>query len=292
MKVLITGARGQLGLCLQSRITNDFEPIALSSSELDITSKSMVNHAITTLQPDLIVNCAAYTAVDQAENDEKTAYSVNCTGPENLAYAAAILGIPLIHISTDYVFDGESKTPYLPESPTAPTSVYGNTKLAGEKAVQAITSKHIIIRTAWVFSEYGSNFVKTMIKLGSSKDELGIVADQIGCPTYAGDLAQLIIMFADKLKNADFNQYGVYHFCGNKAVSWYDFAKEIFTRQLSVDENYKAPKLNPLSTAQFPTAAKRPQYSVLADNSLPLLGLLESSNWRNSLSTVINKLNG
>ncbi|WP_105180719.1 dTDP-4-dehydrorhamnose reductase [Pseudoalteromonas sp. T1lg21] len=291
MKVLLTGANGQLGLCFQDCISDSIELTALSSKELDITCKASVQKMVDSLKPDVIVNCAAYTAVDKAESEPEQAHAVNCQGPENLAYAAAMLDIPLIHVSTDYVFDGNATEPYLPTDSTSPQGIYGVTKLAGEQAIKAVTSKHIIIRTAWVFSEYGNNFVKTMLRLASERDELGIVADQHGCPTYAGDLAALIVVIVTRIESSDFRDYGLYHFCGDKAVSWYEFAESIFAVKAKLNANFSIPKLNKLTTEQFPTPAKRPKYSVMQDNRLSLLNLPESSHWQDSLKTVIKKLN-
>lgn len=291
MKVLLTGANGQLGLCFQDCVSDSIELTALSSKELDITCKASVQNVVDALRPDVIVNCAAYTAVDKAESEPELAHAVNCQGPENLAYAAAILDIPLIHVSTDYVFDGNATEPYIPTDATSPQGVYGQTKLAGEQAIKAIISKHIVIRTAWVFSEYGNNFVKTMLRLASERDELGIVADQHGSPTYAGDLAALIVAIVTRIKSGDFSDYGLYHFCGDKAVSWFEFAESIFAVKAKLNADFSIPKLNKLTTEQFPTPAKRPKYSVMQDNRLSLLNLPESSHWQDSLKTVIKKLN-
>ncbi|RZF77288.1 dTDP-4-dehydrorhamnose reductase [Pseudoalteromonas sp. S4488] len=291
MKVLLTGANGQLGLCFQDCVSDSIELTALSSKELDITCKASVQNVVDALRPDVIVNCAAYTAVDKAESEPELAHAVNCQGPENLAYAAAMLDIPLIHVSTDYVFDGNATEPYVPTDATSPQGVYGQTKLAGEQAIKAITSKHIVIRTAWVFSEYGNNFVKTMLRLASERDELGIVADQHGCPTYAGDLAALIVAIVTRIESSDFSDYGLYHFCGDKAVSWFEFAESIFELQAKLNADFSIPKLNKLTTEQFPTPAKRPKYSVMQDNRLSLLKLPNASHWQDSLKTVLKKLN-
>lgn len=291
MRVLLAGASGQLGLCFQDYISDSAKLTALSSKELDITCKASVEKVVNTVKPDVIVNCAAYTAVDKAESEPELAHAVNCQGPENLAYAAAILDIPLIHVSTDYVFDGNATEPYVPTDATSPQGVYGQTKLAGEQAIKAITSKHIVIRTAWVFSEYGNNFVKTMLRLASERDELGIVADQHGSPTYAGDLATLIVALVTRIESGDFSDYGLYHFCGDKAVSWFEFAESIFAVKAKLNADFSIPKLNKLTTEQFPTPAKRPKYSVMQDNRLSLLNLPNASHWQDSLKTVIKKLN-
>lgn len=290
MKVLLTGANGQLGLCLQDCISDSVKLTTLSSKDLDITCKVAVRRIVNTVKPDVIVNCAAYTAVDKAESEPELAHAVNCLGPDNLAYAAVMLDVPLIHVSSDYVFDGNATEPYLPTDATSPQGVYGQTKLAGEKTIKAITSKHIVIRTAWVFSEYGNNFVKTMLRLAKERDELGIVADQYGCPTYAGDLAALIVAIVTRIESGDFNDYGLYHFCGDKAVSWFEFAESIFEVNAKLNVDFSIPKLNKLTTEQFPTPAKRPKYSVMQDNRLSLLNLPNASQWQNALKTVIKSL--
>lgn len=283
MKVLLSGANGQLGICFQDCISGYIELTALSSKDLDITCKAAVQKIVDTVKPDVIVNCAAYTAVDKAESEPELAHAVNCQGPENLAYAAAMLDIPLIHVSTDYVFDGNATEPYLPTDVTSPQSAYGHTKLAGEQAIKAITSKHIIIRTAWVFSEYGNNFVKTMLRLASERDELGVVADQIGCPTYAGDLAKCILNFIVLVKNDENTIYGTYHFCGDQQVSWYEFANAIFEVAKAKKVLKAKPLLKELTTSEYPTSAKRPKYSVMRDTSPHVT----FSDWRLALNKII-----
>lgn len=283
MKVLLTGANGQLGLCFQDCISDSIKLTALSSKELDITCKASVQKTVNTLKPDVIVNCAAYTAVDKAESELEQAHAVNCQGPENLAYAAAMLDIPLIHVSTDYVFDGNATEPYLPTDATSPQSVYGHTKLAGEQAIKAITSKYIIIRTAWIFSEYGNNFMKTMLRLGANRDELGIVADQIGCPTYAGDLAKCILNFITLVKSNANTIYSTYHFCGGEQVSWYEFANAIFDEAKAKKALATKPLLKELATSEYPTPAKRPKYSVMRDTSPHVT----FSDWRLALKKII-----
>ena len=283
MKVLLTGANGQLGKCIQDRAPEEVELIALTRSELDIADQVSVMTVCEKIQPDFIINAAAYTAVDKAESEPEAAFAINATGPENLALAAAKYNIPIIHISTDYVFDGTSTTPYTPQCKTNPKSVYGETKLAGEKAIQAITNKHIIIRTAWVFSEYGNNFVKTMLKLGAERDELGIVADQTGCPTYAGDLAHYIFDLLACLNNSSSVIFGVYHYCGDKQVSWYEFAQAIFYVACSKQLITKKPQLTKLTTLEYPTPAARPAFSVMKNTSKNAA----YSDWQTSLDKMV-----
>ncbi|MER3384654.1 dTDP-4-dehydrorhamnose reductase [Pectobacterium aroidearum] len=258
MKVLLTGSNGQLGRCFQDRLPADWQVWATDTTELDITDYEKVLAAVTGFQPDAIVNAAAYTAVDKAESEPELAALVNKTGPENLARAAKEVGARLVHVSTDYVFDGNATVPYVETDKTNPLGVYGKTKLDGEIVVSHVLPDAIIIRTAWVFSEYGNNFVKTMLRLAKDRDELGIVSDQRGCPTYAGDIAQAII---DLLKqNAD---GGIYHYTGSDIVSWAEFAEAIFLIAKSKGILHQVPKINYITTEQYPTPAKRPLYSVL-----------------------------
>lgn len=287
MKVLLTGANGQLGRCIQNRTPKDIDLIALTRAELDITDQANVMTLCEKLKPDFIINAAAYTAVDKAEIEPDFAYAVNAKGPENLAYAAAMLDIPIIHISTDYVFDGTAAAPYKPSCQPNPQSVYGKTKLEGEKKIREISAKHIIIRTAWVFSEYGSNFVKTMLGLGLKHDKLNIVGDQYGTPTYAGDLADFIIKIIDK----KMMNFGVFHFSGGSTTSWYCFAVEIFKVNKEINKSFKVPSLTCIESNDFPTAAKRPNYSVLDDHITNQLFNYKSLGWECNLINVINKLN-
>lgn len=286
MKVLLTGANGQLGRCIQDRVPKGMELIALTRTELDISAQADVIALCEKLKPDFIINAAAYTAVDKAEIEPDIAHAVNAQGPENLAYAAAKLDIPIIHISTDYVFDGTAATPYTPSCHPNPQCVYGETKLNGENKIKEITAKHIIIRTAWVFSEYGTNFLKTMLRLGLEQNELNIVGDQYGTPTYAGDLALFIIKIIDK----QMMNFGVFHFSGGSTTSWYFFAAEIFKVNKEINKSFRVPKLNSIESNDFPTAAKRPNYSVLDDCITNQIFNYKSSGWECNLINVINKL--
>ncbi|MBA0203892.1 dTDP-4-dehydrorhamnose reductase [Pectobacterium aroidearum] len=281
MKVLLTGANGQLGRCFQDRLPSGWQILATDSAELNITDLAQITLAITAFKPDAIVNAAAYTAVDKAESEAELAECINATGPANLANVATQHAIRFVHVSTDYVFDGNASTPYTEESPTNPLSVYGSTKLAGELAVSTTAPDAIIVRTAWVFSEYGNNFVKTMLRLGKERDALSIVDDQRGCPTYAGDIAQAII---DLLQQQAAG--GIYHYTGDKEVSWFEFAQAIFTVAVQKAILTKAPVLTPITTAQYPTPAHRPAYSTLAGDKIKALGIT-LSDWQSALSTTI-----
>ncbi|MEI7342870.1 dTDP-4-dehydrorhamnose reductase [Pectobacterium brasiliense] len=281
MRILLTGANGQLGRCFQDRLPAEWEVLATDTAELDITDLAHIEQVVKDFQPDAIVNAAAYTAVDKAESEPVLAEKINATGPENLAIVANKQGIRLVHVSTDYVFDGNATEPYSEDSATNPLSVYGKTKLAGEQAVAKASPEAIIVRTAWVFSEYGNNFVKTMLRLAKERDALGIVADQRGCPTYAGDLAQAIISFLEK--NAE---GGIYHYFGDKEVSWYEFAQAIFSAAVQKPLLNKAPILTPITTAQYPTPAHRPAYSTLAGEKTKALGIA-LSDWKRALKKII-----
>ncbi|KFX17201.1 dTDP-4-dehydrorhamnose reductase [Pectobacterium parvum] len=284
MNVLLTGSNGQLGRCFQDRLPAGWQVWATDTAELDITDYSKVLAAVKEYQPDAIVNAAAYTAVDKAESEPELAALVNKTGPENLARAAKEVGARLVHVSTDYVFDGTATVPYVETDKTNPLGVYGQTKLDGEIAVSTVLPDAIIIRTAWVFSEYGNNFVKTMLRLAKERDELSIVSDQRGCPTYAGDIAQAII---DLLKIKA--EGGIYHFSGDKEVAWNEFAEEIFKVAVAQRKISRSPNVTPLTTEQYPTLSKRPSYSHL-DGTKIKKSHIKLSNWEIQLLTVIAKI--
>lgn len=284
MRILLTGANGQLGRCFQDRLPEGWIIYAASSAELDITDSARVLAAVRDFKPDYIVNAAAYTAVDKAEHEPEVATAVNAKGPANLAAAALDAAARLIHISTDYVFDGNAHTPYLEISPTNPLGCYGKSKLQGEEALKSILPDSIIVRTAWVFSEYGNNFLKTMLRLGAERESLGIVSDQIGCPTYAGDIADAL--FTLMKNNAP---GGVYHYCGDSTVSWHQFAGHIFQQAVKLNRLSHAPTLNPLTTAEYPTPARRPAYSTLSTEKIESHGI-KASDWENAIGYVISRL--
>ncbi|WP_417551900.1 dTDP-4-dehydrorhamnose reductase [Marinomonas fungiae] len=290
MRILLTGKNGQLGRCFQDVVAvSAHELFACNSSELDITNADQVAAMVAEVKPDVIVNAAAYTAVDNAEQDQAQAYAVNEQGVANLAKAAEALGVPVIHVSTDYVFDGQAVAPYKPSDETAPQGVYGASKLAGEQALAAICTRYIVLRTAWVFSEYGNNFVKTMLRLGNEREALNVVADQYGCPTYAGDLAKAILQLCDRYQATQELAWGIHHYCGDLPTSWHGFARTIFFKghQAGLLENI--PQLTAISSEQYPTPAKRPEYSVLSTATLEALGV-EPSGWLQALDAVMSKL--
>lgn len=286
MKVLLTGANGQLGHCFQDVFPSDWSIFTANRQQLDITDFNAVEAYIANHRPDAIVNAAAYTAVDRAEDEYELAYKVNVIGAENLAILAKKYHAKLIHISTDYVFDGNKNLPYLETDLTSPINVYGKTKRKGELAVLQHESNAIVIRTSWVFSEYGNNFVKTMLKLAATRTELSIINDQLGCPTYAGDIANIIIAM---LRNN--SQGGIYHFCGDQCVTWFQFAIKIFSvaNALNLMVN-KDLNIKPILTADYPTKAQRPLYSVLNLEKIEQLKM-KGSDWNKALDHVISKIN-
>ena len=264
-RILVTGSNGQLGKCLVERLKNQVDLLALDRKQLDITDIEAVNHIIKQFEPDVVINAAAYTAVDKAESDQEMASLVNIDGVRNLAIACEEISAVLLHISTDYVFDGNKnlESLYIEEDEVNPQSIYGKTKLQGEIVAQKYCKKTIILRTAWVFCEYGNNFVKTMLRLAQSHRELGIVADQFGAPTYAGDIADTLISIVDKIRTHQSIQYGIYHFTGYPYVSWYEFAEAIFLEVKKYNVLNTIPKLNAIKTIDYPTPAKRPTNSKL-----------------------------
>lgn len=286
MKVLLTGANGQLGCCFIDKFPIDWILLATDSQQLDITDNLAVNNFINENRPDVIVNAAAYTAVDMAEDEQDLAYQVNTIGPKNLAIAAQKYNAKFIHVSTDYVFDGSKNIPYTEEDTTNPINIYGKTKRNGEVAILNNNPSAIIIRTSWVFSEYGNNFVKTMLKLASNKSELSIINDQLGCPTYAGDIADTILTII--MNECD---GGIYHYCGDKSVTWFKFATKIFliADQLNAIITKKI-VVKPILTSGYPTKAKRPLYSVLNMNKIEKIAGIKASDWNNALVHVISHI--
>lgn len=250
MKVLLTGANGMLGQDL-SPILEDAGAFVIetSSDNMDITDASLVQNIITQVHPDIVIHCAAYTNVDKAEEEPEKAESINVRGTENIARAVASLDIPVVYISTDYVFDGTKTTPYTPDDVPKPLNVYGRTKLDGEEMIKKYCKKYYIVRTSWLYGHYGKNFVETMISM-ADKPEIKVVDDQIGCPTWTVELANGILKLLSK-------PYGTYHICGGGQTSWYGFAAEIF-KCMNLEVNLK-----PCTTSEFPRPAKRPLYSVM-----------------------------
>lgn len=274
--VLITGANGQLGRCLQEQILSNWQIIAMDSSQLDITNASQVKEILATTKPDVVINAAAYTAVDMAEIEESRAFLVNATAVGNLATATHAIGARLVHVSTDYVFDGTTSQPYTPLDAPKPINVYGKSKLAGELLALAHNPQAQVIRTSWVYSEYGKNFVKTMLRLAAEgRDMISVVNDQYGCPTYAGNLARYII---ELIKQPIGER--LLHYTDGEVMSWYEFAQRIFATSAAQGEHF--PTVRAIATADYPTPAHRPAYSVLLSHTSNFIPI--------SLAQVIRKL--
>lgn len=287
MKILIAGKNGQVGSCLvdllEAQTALTF--LALDSQELDITDPVQVDKIVSEFRPHIIVNAAAYTAVDKAEQEYELANAINRDGPQNLALAANKINAVIIHISTDYVFDGDSAESYTESDLTAPQGEYGRSKLAGEQAVAQACPKHIILRTAWVFGEHGNNFVKTMLRLAKTRESLGVVADQFGGPTYAGDIAKAVLTISKQIAD-DSHVYGIYHFSGFPHVSWHTFAEKIF--EIALDQNIlnQPIKVNPITTLDYPTPAKRPANSRLNCDKIDNAFGIKQSDWQAALVRI------
>lgn len=288
MKILVLGSKGQLGMCLKDQLANsDHEVTYTSRDQINIADPQILINKVRDISPEIVVNATAYTAVDKAEEDRETANLINHLAVANLASICNQLDCWLLHISTDYVFDGTSNTPYKENDRTNPQGVYGSTKLDGELAVRSSGCKHIIIRTSWVFSEYGENFFKTMLRLGAERTELGIVGDQIGCPTYAQDLASSIVQVLSLVRLK--GESGTYHYCGNEACSWYDFALEIFSKANELE--FKTPKeVKSVETSAYPTLAVRPAFSVLNCSKIQTSFGVSPSNWKVGIENILSKL--
>lgn len=283
-KILVTGGNGQLGNELRRLCRNypGLEFIFTDVDMLDITNPDAVSVFMEASKPAIVVNCAAYTDVDGAEDDVKNVRKINALAPQVLAAACAMQNAFLIHISTDYVFDGNTTIPYTEDDRTNPISVYGSSKLEGEEKIKTVFDDYVIIRTSWMYSAYGHNFMRKMIELGKDRDEVKVVNDQFGSPTYARDLANCIIdIIIKSILNPQAYLPGIYHYANQGSCSWYEFAKEIF--ELTGIEC----KLTPISTAEFPTKAKRPQYSVLNTSRVRESFGIGIPNWRDSLKECL-----
>ncbi|WP_412491270.1 dTDP-4-dehydrorhamnose reductase [Vibrio fluvialis] len=285
-KVLITGSHGQVGYCLTNILAerDDVDLIAYDRDVLDITNESQVASVLTELAPDVIINCAAHTAVDKAETDVEMSYAINRDGPRHLAQAAESLDAVMLHISTDYVFDGDKAEPYLETDTPNPKGIYGQSKLAGEEAVAAHCSRYAILRTAWVFGEHGNNFVKTMLRLGKDRPELGIIGDQFGGPTYAGDIANALVAMMDGFTGPE--QAGVYHFSGAPHVSWYQFANAIFASADKHGVLPQIPEVNEITADQYPLPAPRPANSRLNCDKIQQAFAIAPSDWQSALGNI------
>ncbi|WP_299332768.1 dTDP-4-dehydrorhamnose reductase [uncultured Psychroserpens sp.] len=281
-RVLVTGASGQLGQCIDA-IKDNYQNLTFiyaSRERLDISNKNEVDLFFKSNTVDWCVNCAAYTAVDRAESDIENAKQVNINAVRNLAEATLENNVRMIHVSTDFVFDGKHNKAYKEDAETNPLGVYGQTKLDGEKELATINPKHFIIRTSWLYSEFNSNFMRTMLRLSQDRDELNVVCDQIGTPTYAKDLADALLQIISQ----DSSAYGIYHYSNEGVASWYDFAKAIF----EINANHM--KVNPIDSSSFPTPAQRPHFSVLDKTKIKKTFNLEIPYWKDSLKIAISNL--
>ena len=291
MKILVLGSKGQLGQCLNDQLAiTEHDVVYTSRGKIDIANFKVTKAQILESSPDIVINATAYTAVDKAEEEHQAADRINHLAVANIASICNQLDCWLIHISTDYVFDGNSEVPYKEDNPTNPQGVYGCSKLKGEMVIEASGCKYLIIRTAWVYGEYGNNFLKTMLRLGADRDELSIVGDQIGCPTYAQDIAMSIVSILSCL---DFkgSSSGIYHYCGDESCSWHGFARAIFS-EVEV-QGLKTPSyVKLIKTESYPTPAIRPAYSVLDCSSIESCFDVTRSNWRDGIKIVIDRLQG
>ena len=286
MKVLITGANGQVGQHLVKLLSSQFDVTACDKVQCDITDWHRVEETFRNVSPDVVINAAAYTAVDLAEEQIERAYLVNEQGSLNLAKAANQANTLLVHLSTDYVFSGESTAAYNETDETAPEGVYGASKRAGEQAVLQHHNQSIVIRTAWVFSEFGSNFVKTMLRVGQQRDELGVVADQFGSPTYAGDIAKFINKILVQYRAGKSIEFGTFHYSGVPHVSWHQFAEAIFDQAVVQGLLVKKPALNALTTEQYLTKAVRPKNSRLDCMKARHHFQMAPSDWQHALENL------
>ena len=287
-KILVFGANGQIGRALVGEAPQ--RTAGLDRSAADICSEDDVRRAVRDHPPLAIVNAAAYTAADKAESEPEQAQHINRDGAAVLAAAASAAGVPFIHISTDYVFNGSKITPYREDDPIAPLSAYGLSKAEGERAVRGICEKHIILRTSWVYSPCGTNFVRTMLRLAGEREELRIVNDQLGCPTAAADIASAILAIGEQVCAPNFSSWGIYHYCGRDAVTWYRFAELIF--QAAERRGRPPPRLVPITTAEFPTPARRPAYSVLSTEKVQRTFGIASRSLCQSLDECLDELMG
>jgi len=290
-KILITGAYGQLGrdVALAARAAGR-AVMCYGREDLDITDKGAVFSVMEKEAPGIIINAAAYTKVDLAEKERERAFQVNCEGARNLALASSATGAALIHISTDFVFDGRGTSPYKEEDETAPIGVYGQSKLAGEEAIRAACERHIIIRTSWLYGVHGANFVKTILRLAGERDILKVVNDQRGSPTWTMDIAGAIMKITEALKKGAPPLFGLYHYSDDGAVSWFDFALAIVEEARELGMELKCRELEPIPTSAYPTPTARPAYSVLGTTKIKKTFNLSIPLWRDSLKAMLSDL--
>ncbi|MEN8245060.1 MAG: dTDP-4-dehydrorhamnose reductase [Thermodesulfobacteriota bacterium] len=289
MNILVTGSKGQVGWELVNRgVGTGATVTGVDIEEIDIADKRAVEKLVGNLSPDLVVNAAAYTDVDAAEENIELAFQVNRDGPANLAAACLAGKIPLIHISTDYVYGGDQEGAYVEDDPTAPLGAYAQSKAEGDRAVSGILAEHIILRTAWVYGVHGHNFVKTMLRLGRDREQLSVVDDQKGCPTDAADLAEAILDIAQQIHQMQKVPWGIYHFCSRGQTTWHGFAGEIF-RLASQYETFKVESVEPVPTSGYPTPARRPANSVLDCSKINRAFNIVPRGWEQSLADMLKR---
>lgn len=287
-RILLTGITGQVGQQLQRILVNYGEVTGVGRETFDLVKPDACRQIIETVRPNLIVNAAAYTAVDRAESEFELAKSINAVAPMLLAEAAQRVGATFVHISTDYVFDGRKGSPYTELDAVSPINAYGQSKLVGEENVRQVCDRHIILRTAWVYGAHGrNNFVKTMLRLGAERDEIRVVSDQVGTPTWTGDLAQTITQLSLKFTPAI---AGTYHFTNSGVASWYDFAIAIFEEARQLGFPLKVERVVPITTPEYPTPAQRPAYSVLACQKVSTVLGTHPTHWRQGLRQMLGEL--
>ena len=285
-RILLTGTAGQLGSELQHTLAPLGEVMGVDRHKLDLTQPDKIRQVIGEFKPDVIVNAAAYTAVDKAETETELANAINGTAPTIMAEAARQLGATLIHVSTDYIFDGKKNTPYTEDDKPDPINAYGQSKLWGEEGVLNNCDRALIIRTAWVYGAQGKgNFVKTMLRLGAERDQLRVVVDQVGTPTWTGDLASAIAQFVQRPIDS-----GIYHFTNSGAISWYDFAVAIFEEAQEIGFPLQVKQVLPITTAEYPTPAARPAYSVLSTQKISAVLGNHPLHWRTGLRRMLQEL--
>ena len=289
MRILVVGHKGQLGWELLRRsVGRGVEALGYDLPELDITKASDVDELVEESGASCVINAAAFTAVDLAEEKQREAYAVNRDGVENLAVACRRSSVPLIHVSTDYVFDGNGDRPYLESDPISPLGIYGLSKAAGEKSLAETHEQHVVVRTAWLYGVQGNNFVRTMLRLGKEREQLRVVSDQRGCPTWAGDLAEALLELLAVLQTKASPGWGIYHYCGAGVTDWFGFASEIF-RIANEYEDYPV-EVIPISTEEFPTPAKRPPYSVLDCSKIEETFGIRPRPWQEGLAEMLGEL--
>ncbi len=291
MKIVVTGREGQVVQSLLEKAAQrpDLQVIALGRPELDLARPQTVRDAIAAVKPDLVVSAAAYTAVDQAEDERDMAFAVNAQGAEAVAKAARACGVPIIHLSTDYVFAGDSDHAYVETDATGPQGVYGQSKLEGERLIAEANPQHVILRTAWVYSPFGKNFVKTMLKLAETRDALSVVSDQWGNPSNALDIADAVLVVADRLKaKPDFSAYGTYHLAGTSDTNWSGFARAIFAESAKIGG--PSANVTDIATADYTTKAKRPANSRLSTRKFNDTFGWSMPEWQTSLRDVVRRI--